>query len=152
MQHPVMHTAKHLFGFHNERFIMALHLQVHGYILNRKKAQHHKSNHTRKNHKRDFGRGLWVTTVCAGAQAELQASAPRSTSSTSSSQPTKPRARPFCFVPTGRGVCQGLSKCEKKKEKGLKHRKKVMQRDTERDLYTGSFKLCRAARGTKLTV
>lgn len=54
--------------------------------------------------------------------------------------------------PTGRGVCQELCKCEKKKEKGLKHRKKVMQRDTKRELYTGSFKLCCAARGTKLTV
>lgn len=61
----------------------------------------------------------------------------------------------FFFCPHSQrgGECvRGWASVRKKKEKGLKHWKKVMQRDTKRDLYTGSFKLCCAARGTKLTV
>lgn len=123
MQHPVMHTAKHLFGFHNERFIMALHLQVHGYILNRKKAQHHKSNHTRKNHKRDFGRGLWVTTVCVPeprVSCRPQHHAARAAQAAASPQSPEQGPSVLSPFPTGRGVCQELCKCEKKKGKRVK--------------------------------
>lgn len=132
---------------------MALHLQVHGYILNRKKAQHYKSNHTRKNHKRDFGRGLWVTTVCVPeprVSCRPQHHAARAAQAAAS--PQSPEQGPSFLSQRGGECVRGWASVRKKKEKGLKHRKKVMQRDTERDLYTGSFKLCRAARGTKLTV
>lgn len=130
MQHPIMHTAKHLFGFHNEHFIMALHLQVHGYIFNRKKSptlqiQRYKVK-PREGFRqgaageRDPGECVQSPRVSCRPRHHAAPAAAQAAASPQSPEQGPSFLSPF---PTGRGVCQGLGSV-RKKEEALKHQKK----------------------------